>query len=100
MKQRKPDYGLDSPVIIAGLLVVGTMALTAGLMRPHWFGLPSRWIGVFVGAYCLQGAISLVYYAKVGKLRMREEFLNSIPWRGDETVLDIGCGRGLLLVAA
>lgn len=42
----------------------------------------------------------MVYYSKVGKLRMRESFLDSIPWRGDERVLDIGCGRGLLLVAA
>jgi arsenite methyltransferase len=100
MTQRKPDYGLDSPVIIAGLLVVGTIALAAGLLRPHLFGLPTRWIGVISGAYCLQGVVGLVYYAKAGKLRMREEFLNSIPWRGNETVLDIGCGRGLLLVAA
>jgi arsenite methyltransferase len=100
MTQRKPDYGLDSPVIIAGLLVVGTLMLGVGLWRLHFLWLPIRWIGIFAGAYCLQGAASLVYYGKVGKLRMREEFLNPIPWRGDETVLDIGCGRGLLLVAA
>ncbi|HEY6371677.1 MAG TPA: class I SAM-dependent methyltransferase [Candidatus Sulfotelmatobacter sp.] len=100
MKPPKPDYGLDSPVIIAGLLVVGTISLAAGLLRPHLFGLPMRWIGIIAGAYCQQGAVSLVYYSRVGKLRMREPFLNSVPWRGDEMVLDIGCGRGLLLVAA
>jgi ubiquinone/menaquinone biosynthesis C-methylase UbiE len=33
-------------------------------------------------------------------LRIRDELLESIPWGGDETVLDIGCGRGLLLIGA
>lgn len=42
----------------------------------------------------------MLIYSKVTKLRMREEFLDSIPWRGDEQVLDIGCGRGLLTIAA
>ena len=28
------------------------------------------------------------------------DFMNALPWTGDETVLDIGCGRGLMLVGA
>jgi ubiquinone/menaquinone biosynthesis C-methylase UbiE len=36
----------------------------------------------------------------VGKLRMREWLLDSLALRGGETVLDAGCGRGLLLNAA
>jgi len=98
--RRKPDYGLDSPLIIAGMLIVGGLLLAVGLIRPHLIHLPMRWIGVVVFAYLVQGALSMVYYSKVGKRRMRESFLNSIGWRGDESVLDIGCGRGLLLVAA
>jgi len=38
--------------------------------------------------------------SRVGKLRVREKVMDSLPWRGDEQVLDVGCGRGLLLVAA
>lgn len=98
--QRKPDYGLDSPMIITGMLIIAGLLLTIGLIRPHLLHLPMRWIGIVAFAYLLQGALSMLYYSKVGKLRMRESFLDSIPWRGDETVLDIGCGRGLLLVAA
>src|SRR5205823_1815953 len=30
----------------------------------------------------------------------REALLDWLPWRGDEQVLDVGCGRGLFLVAA
>ena len=83
MKQPKPEYGLDSPVIIAGLLVVGTISLAAGLLRPHLFGPPMRRIGIIAGAYCLQGAVSLVYYSKVGKLGMRDR--SSTPFRGVAT---------------
>lgn len=31
---------------------------------------------------------------------VRKQILDSIPWRGDEKVLDIGCGSGLLLNGA
>jgi ubiquinone/menaquinone biosynthesis C-methylase UbiE len=33
-------------------------------------------------------------------LRARDALIDAIPWRGDEQVLDVGCGRGLLLIAA
>ena len=42
----------------------------------------------------------MVYYARAGKFRVRDRILGSIPWRGDETVLDVGTGRGLLLIGA
>ncbi len=41
----------------------------------------------------------MLFYSKVGKLSLRERLLDRIPWRGDEKVLDVGCGRGLLTVA-
>jgi len=42
----------------------------------------------------------MLFYSKVGKLALRERLLDKIPWRGDERVLDVGCGRGLLAVGA
>jgi cyclopropane fatty-acyl-phospholipid synthase-like methyltransferase len=42
----------------------------------------------------------MLFYSKVGKLALRERLLDKISWRGDEKVLDVGCGRGLLTVAA
>ncbi|MBA0085829.1 MAG: 50S ribosomal protein L11 methyltransferase, partial [Acidobacteria bacterium Pan2503] len=42
----------------------------------------------------------MLFYSKVGKLALRERLLDKIPWRGDESVLDVGCGRGLLAVGA
>src|SRR5437879_9944504 len=42
----------------------------------------------------------MLFYSKVGKLGRAKGLLDRIPWRGDERVLDVGCGRGLLTVAA
>jgi arsenite methyltransferase len=39
-------------------------------------------------------------YVKVGKFRHRDFMLGMHAWRGDEQVLDVGCGRGLLLAGA
>jgi arsenite methyltransferase len=67
------DYGIDGPGAVAGLVIVGGLCLTA--------------------------AAAMLWSSKVGKLRARDELIRTIPWRGDETVLDVGCGRGLLLIA-
>ena len=42
----------------------------------------------------------MTWSSKVGKLRERERLMDALGLRGDETVLDVGCGRGLLLNAA
>ena len=37
---------------------------------------------------------------KFGKLRLRDRLLSMVDWKGNETVLDIGTGRGLLMIGA
>jgi arsenite methyltransferase len=59
-----------------------------------------RWVAYGIGAYFLVGASGMLFYSKVGKLGGAKGLLDRIPWRGDERVLDVGCGRGLLTVAA
>jgi ubiquinone/menaquinone biosynthesis C-methylase UbiE len=56
--------------------------------------------GLFGGGACLLTAVAMVLSNKVGKLRERDWLLDRLDLQGDETVLDVGCGRGLLLVAA
>src|SRR5206468_8356261 len=57
-------------------------------------------MGLFAGAGCLAMGTWMVWTSKVGKVRERERLLVRLPWTGDERVLDVGCGRGLMLVGA
>jgi SAM-dependent methyltransferase len=45
-------------------------------------------------------AVLMLIYAKVGKFRHRDRILAKVLWTGAETVLDVGAGRGLLLIGA
>ncbi len=101
----KPDYGIDAPPVIRNLLVAAGVAIVVGvaahlLGAPRPLGFPIRETAAIVALMCCANAAAMVYYSKVGKLRSRERVLDLVPWRGDEAVLDVGCGRGLLLVAA
>jgi SAM-dependent methyltransferase len=102
---RKPDYGLDAPPVVRLLLLLGGAGVVAGpvlffLDVPHPAGIPLAESAFIAGLNCLLNGCGMLYYSKVAKLRRRERFLDLIPWRGDEAVLDVGCGRGLVLVGA
>jgi arsenite methyltransferase len=103
----KPDYGTDAPglqriALYGGVLgvVAGRMLAERGVMQSvDWevgAGSAMIWTGL---SFFLIGCVILLG-RKAGKLILRERILNSISWRGDEQVLDVGCGRGLLLVGA
>jgi len=97
---QKPDYGIDSPGIIIGQFVIAAALLLVAAFVPKILMVHIRWGALVVGLYFLYSGVNMIFYSKYGKLELREELLNSIPWRGDEAVLDVGCGRGLLTVGA
>jgi arsenite methyltransferase len=57
------------------------------------------WLAVWGVASVAQAGL-MVRSSRAGKLRERDRLLDRLPWRGDERVLDVGCGRGLLLIGA
>ena len=40
----------------------------------------------------------MIWSSKVAKPSLRDRLLDSLELKGDEKVLDVGCGRGLLLI--
>jgi ubiquinone/menaquinone biosynthesis C-methylase UbiE len=103
---KRPDYGLDAPGVVLNLLLAGGLgwALFASAVLGLWPGDALNgslaWTGLGFGFSFTATAAWMVRHSKVGKLRGRERLLDRLAWRGDEAALDVGCGRGLLLVAA
>lgn len=102
---KKPDYGIDAPGLATGFLVGGvfTFALALALWQ---FGGGRTWsvlataVFAFLGIYLSGMGCLMVVWSKIIKLKTRETMLDDIAWRGDERVLDVGCGRGLMLIGA
>jgi len=101
----KPDYGVDAPNVLRNFFVIGSLCILLLFVTPRvWhFGNVNlslhplfAWTG---GITLTEGALFLLYI-KYGKFRHRDLILSLYPWRGNEQVLDVGCGRGLLLAGA
>jgi arsenite methyltransferase len=103
----RPNYGIDAPGVVRVFVLLGVVGLAAlgtrvaGLWNERMglaagIGWPAMCFGLSMG---LTGAV-MWWDSKVGKVRRRDRVLAGLPWRGDETVLDVGCGRGLYLIGA
>ena len=97
---RKPDYGLDSPALVASFLLCGLLLLAFSFASSLLGGSFARGLYFFAGLFLLSLASLLLHYSFVGRFRIRDQLLASIPWRGDEFVLDVNSGLGLLLIGA
>ncbi len=98
------DYGQDAPGLMRGFLMGGGVA---GAVALGMFWLGAGLWGMIAAALCGVVALYLfgmgsfmVFESRIGKVRDRNALLASLPWRGDEVVLDVGCGRGLMLIGA
>jgi arsenite methyltransferase len=56
--------------------------------------------GFSAGFGCLCGGVLMLLSSYFGKFHQRDSILRRLQLRGDETVLDVGCGHGLLLIGA
>jgi arsenite methyltransferase len=103
----RPNYGLDAPGVVRNIAVIGAALALLGVLSNF---VPSTgalaWLrpaqGMFwsPAIFLLGTAGAMVWGSRVGKLRFRDRVLDAIPWRGDEHVLDVGCGHGLMLIGA
>jgi SAM-dependent methyltransferase len=96
----KPDYGIDGYPFLIGLLVaVGVLDLSATLVwrvAPWWVAA----LLLFLSLCALVPVVLGLRYVRVGKFALRDRLLSQVRWRGDEHVLDLGTGGGLLLLGA
>ena len=107
MSGERANYGIDAPGLVRNFAFAGIASLVLGIYFYYAFGADRPAlattvviVGIVWGLLGLGFAGLMVWSSRVGKLRERDRILDSIPWRGDETVLDAGCGRGLMLIGA
>jgi arsenite methyltransferase len=101
----KTDYGIDAPGVIRNLLLASFGGLLLALLTPRSLHLGSVDLSIHgtgwgIAVSCGAGGALMLIYAKFGKFRHRDRMLKLHDWRGNEQVLDVGTGRGLLLVGA
>jgi arsenite methyltransferase len=96
---KRGDYGYDAPyalVSFAGVAIAGGIGAVIA-----WSSGAHR-VAAQMTAYCLffcANAASFFHATRRGKFIEWERILDGLSLRGDERVLDMGCGRGAVLTA-
>jgi len=100
----KPDYGIDAPGVVRNLLIIGIGLLMLGRFLPNLqigpVNFRLRPTALATGTVCTLEGVLMILYAKAGKFRHRDRMLKLVHWTGGESVLDVGTGRGLLMIGA
>ena len=95
------DYRLiPAPVLLAGYLL---LCLAAATLASLWLAggrtLPGLGAAI-VGVLLIAAGVSVWRFSRRGKFEVWARLLTGMDLRGDERVLDLGCGRGAVLLIA
>jgi arsenite methyltransferase len=103
MIDRRGEYGLDGHYPRVGLLVQAALQLAASAatvqaLRRGRPALAAASAATAAGVGALTAGS--LYSTRRGKFEVWTELLDELDLRGDEHILDIGCGRGAVLLLA
>jgi arsenite methyltransferase len=91
--RRNGSYGIDAPYLLP---ILGAL-LAANVVQ----GVVSGSVWPFVGALVVLACAACgLYTSRRGKFVAWAELLDQLNLRGDERILDLGCGRGAVLLLA
>ena len=106
IREHKGDYGIDGSfhTVSARRQAIGVAAASAALAVSAAISLTrgKRLTAALTGASAAGIAASAalyIYATKAGKFEVWNRILDDLRLQGDETVLDMGCGRGAVLLA-
>ncbi len=86
------------------LIAFGALIVIAGITIPFFFDNSIlkylSYLITIAGAVFVTLGIAMFAYGLKGKYRTRDVMISKINWKGNEQVLDIGTGQGLLMNGA
>jgi arsenite methyltransferase len=105
---KTPDYAFHMPKIFTYPLPIGMISvILTGLLYSLLKEPQPIAAGILGGLSILAGGVYVGIFAVLKRitnlerrLAARDKFLDEIPWQGNETVLDVGCGNGILTMGA
>lgn len=104
LPKRRGAYGFDAPYAPILMALSGTCLLALSvtqlwlgegrhaMVRVAALGVGALWQFLIAGIY--------IYFTRAGKFAVWADLLDRLELKGDERLLDIGCGRGAVLLMA
>jgi len=97
---RRGDYGFDTPSVPIGFAAAAAISLGIAVAFFSWSVLCPAGVGLAVSIILALSALSFIWTTRRGKFIVWAELLDALALRDDEHHLDVGCGRGAVLVLA
>ena len=96
------DFDLRLPRSLRWLSALGLVAMALAIVL--WFIFKSQvlslavlGVGLLHASPAILGA-ALIWGLRIPRMRIRDQMVRSVSWQGDEQVLDVGTGSGILLI--
>src|SRR6476660_1117471 len=96
---RHANYGYDAPYALIAFAGAGTLLTLATIAALASHATAMALSTAPYGAFFLANAASFFYTSLKGIFHAWHPLLDERRLRGDEQVLDMGCGRGAVLIA-
>jgi len=94
---RRGSYGIDAPYVFGALSVMVVLFFAFTVVNGVQSG---RW-GPMISVAIMMFILTFVFHTTLrGKFLVWADLLDGLKLRGDERVLDLGCGRGAVLLMA
>ncbi len=98
LTRRRGAYGIDAPYVPLWM-GVGAVAAIAIFFIASALSIPALAMPAgYIGAVLALSVADYIYTSRFGKFAVWADLLLSLDLRGDERVLDLGCGRGAVLL--
>jgi arsenite methyltransferase len=97
LASHRGDYGYDAPYAPLGFTVAAALSLVVAVVSARMQAPGVTRPALIYSAFFALNAVSFVYTTRCGKFIEWSRVLGGMSLRGDERVLDLGCGRGAVL---